>query len=79
MLPISNFALTCSGNGNVGRPPVYASVLTPLKAKAMVPCASWGPAATVKLNFSFALFLYLQGTPPDTYSASGFTVIATST
>jgi hypothetical protein len=78
-LPIKEFALTCSGNGNIGTPPVYAPALTQLTAKSTAPCASWGPGATTKLNFSFALYLQTQNVQTGVYQSSGFSIIATAT
>jgi hypothetical protein len=79
VLPIQDFALTCSGTGNTGTQPKYAAPLTPLQANALSPCATWGPAATARLNFTLNVLLSLQGTPPDTYATGGFTVVATTT
>lgn len=78
-LPIKEFALTCSGNGNVGTPATYAPAFTPLKANSTVPCASWGSGATTKLNFSFALYLQTQNVQQGVYQSQGFSIIATAT
>jgi|GEM_PF-5097759 len=78
-LPINEFALTCSGNGNLGSQPTYAPALTPLKANASVPCASWGPGASARLNFSFALYLETHAVKKDIYQSQGFSIIATAT
>lgn len=79
VLPINDFALTCSGAGNTGTQPKYAPPVTPLQAYAFSPCATWGPGATARLNFTLNMLLSLQDTPPDTYSTGGFTVVATTT
>jgi hypothetical protein len=79
VVPINDFALTCSGNGNTGTQPRYAAALTPLQANALSPCATWGPAANARLNFSLNMLLILTGMPPDTYTSGGFTVVATTT
>jgi hypothetical protein len=78
-LAIKSFALTCSGTGNSGTPPKYASPLTNLVANSTVSCATWGAGATAKLNFSFALYLETQNSPQDIYKSNGFSVIATAT
>jgi hypothetical protein len=78
-LAINELALTCSGSGNVGTQPTYAPALTKLKASSTVPCASWGPAATTRLNFTFALYLQTQNSPQDVYKSQGFSIIATAT
>jgi hypothetical protein len=78
-ITVNEFALTCSGAGNVGTPPTYAAALTKLKASTTVPCATWGPGATSKLNFNFALYLQTQNAPQDVYQSNGFSIIATAT
>lgn len=78
-LPISEFALTCSGNGNTGTAPTYAPALTKLKASSSVPCASWGPGSTTTINFSFALYLQTQNLQQGVYQSNGFSIIATAT
>jgi hypothetical protein len=79
VVPINDFAMTCSGGGNTGTQPRYAAALTPLHANALSPCATWGPAANARLNFSLNMLLILNGMPPDTYTSGGFTVVATTT
>lgn len=79
IVPINEFVLTCSGTGNTGSQPTYAPAQTPLQANAFSPCATWGPKATARLNFSLNVLLNLNGTPPDTYTSGGFVVIATTT
>lgn len=79
IVAINDFVITCSGNGNAGSQPTYAPALTPLQAHAFSPCATWGPRATARLNFSLNVLLNIKGTPPDTYTSGGFVVIATTT
>ena len=79
VVPISDFVVTCSGTGNTGTQPTYAPAQTPLQANAFSPCATWGPKATARLNFSLNVLLNLGGTPPDTYTSGGFVVIVTTT
>lgn len=78
-LAINEFAITCSGTGNTGSPASYAPALTKLKASTTAPCATWGAAATARLNFSFALYLQTQNSPQDIYKSNGFSIIATAT
>lgn len=78
-LAINEFAITCSGAGNSGTPANYAPALTKLKAGTTAPCATWGAAATSRLNFSFALYLQTQNSPQDIYKSNGFSIIATAT
>lgn len=78
IIPISALSMVCSGGGNSGTnaTPTYA----PQQAlSASTSCASWGAGAIVNVNFSLAMFLDDRSIPVDTYTSSGFAVVATAT
>jgi hypothetical protein len=79
VLPISNLSVTCSGSGNTGTnaAPAYAAQQA-LTASGSTACATWGAGANVNVDFSLAMFLDDRTVPVDTYTSSGFAVVASA-
>lgn len=80
ILPISALSLTCSGTGNTGTnaAPTYKTQQA-LQASATTACATWGAGTSANLNFSLAMFLDDRSIPVDSYTSSGFAVVASAT
>jgi hypothetical protein len=79
VLPISSLSVTCSGSGNTGTnaAPTYATQQA-LAASGSTACATWGAGANVNVNVSLAMFLDDRTVPVDTYTSSGFAVVASA-
>lgn len=78
VIPVTAFSITCSGGGNIGTQPVYAAAKTGLVANTTTPCATWPKNANSTLNFSLYLLLDDRTFPADSYTSTGFAVVASA-
>jgi hypothetical protein len=78
VIPISALSVTCSTSTGTGTAPTFAAPHTALVASSSTNCATWSSGALATYSFTMAMFLDDRTFPADTYTAAGFSVVATA-
>ncbi len=78
IIPISALSVTCSTSTGTGTAPTFAGAHTALVASSSTNCATWAAGALATYSFTMGMFLDDRTFPADTYTAAGFSVVATA-